>query len=273
MKDRPVPPFTGRLPIPSLLSLSSDSSSPPKKSHARKRSATHVPRPRNAFILFRCDFVRQQMVPREVEKDHRNLSRIAGIVWKEMSPEQRAPWVMMAQREKREHAERYPTYRYKPDPLLDEGVERVARGREKRRKEAREGVVGERTPPPHSSLTYTLPGRRSSSCPPPGSAPVVDPAPAIHDLSFELPRRPSSVMFFHSIQPESSVFHSSNEAWTWNQPATDASQWTWNQSQPLTYDHWSLPASVPAFVPYPYSPVEPQSQYAPRVRSLLFFPF
>ncbi|KIY68446.1 hypothetical protein CYLTODRAFT_326150, partial [Cylindrobasidium torrendii FP15055 ss-10] len=70
-----------------------------------------VPRPRNAFILFRCDFVRQKVVPEEYERDHCNLSRIAGAVWNVMSKSDKAPWIDLAQLEKKEHAERYPHLR------------------------------------------------------------------------------------------------------------------------------------------------------------------
>ncbi|KAA1473165.1 hypothetical protein DENSPDRAFT_746684, partial [Dentipellis sp. KUC8613] len=71
-----------------------------------------VPRPRNAFILFRCDFVAQNKVPRSVEKDHRNISRIAGRIWQSMSDSQRAPWVSMAEQEKERHRQVYPEYQY-----------------------------------------------------------------------------------------------------------------------------------------------------------------
>ncbi|KAF8880287.1 high mobility group box domain-containing protein, partial [Infundibulicybe gibba] len=71
-----------------------------------------VPRPRNAFILFRCDFVRQKKVPEDVENDHRNISRIAGRIWREMSDIEKSPWVEMAEKEKTLHHQAYPGYRY-----------------------------------------------------------------------------------------------------------------------------------------------------------------
>ncbi|KAF8492254.1 high mobility group box domain-containing protein, partial [Gautieria morchelliformis] len=71
-----------------------------------------IPRPRNAFILFRCLFVSQQAVPASVEKDHRNISRIAGRVWKSMSEDERDPWIKAAELEKTRHEQRWPGYRY-----------------------------------------------------------------------------------------------------------------------------------------------------------------
>ncbi|KAJ4467480.1 high mobility group box domain-containing protein, partial [Lentinula edodes] len=83
-------------------------------SHARKQPAGHIPRPRNAFILFRCDFVRQKKVPDHVEANHRNISRIVGSVWKSMSASQKAPWIAMAEIEKKNHAKAHPGYKYHP---------------------------------------------------------------------------------------------------------------------------------------------------------------
>ncbi|KZV90907.1 hypothetical protein EXIGLDRAFT_598613, partial [Exidia glandulosa HHB12029] len=73
-----------------------------------------VKRPKNPFILFRCDFVKRGVVPASVERDHRNISRIAGRTWRLMTPEQKRPWELLAAREKADHARMYPDYKYKP---------------------------------------------------------------------------------------------------------------------------------------------------------------
>lgn len=49
-----------------------------KQSHSRKRPPGHIPRPRNAFILFRSHYVAAQLIPGKVEvridlRVHRNL--------------------------------------------------------------------------------------------------------------------------------------------------------------------------------------------------------
>jgi hypothetical protein len=82
LRDLYLPSLTPEEILDTLDHLAA--SAPKKKSHARKQPAGHIPRPRNAFILFRCLFVSQQAVPASVEKDHRNISRIAGKVWKSM---------------------------------------------------------------------------------------------------------------------------------------------------------------------------------------------
>ena len=85
-----------------------------KKSHSRKQPEGHIPRPRNAFILFRCDFVAQKKIPASVEPDHRNISRIVGRIWKAMSDEDRRPWIEEAKKERETHKRLHPQYRYSP---------------------------------------------------------------------------------------------------------------------------------------------------------------
>ena len=102
-------PSTSILPEPTYIPQAPD---PKKKPHTKKQPTGHIPRPRNAFILFRCDFVRQKKIPTQVEKDHRNISRIVGKIWRQMSDEQREPWVLMADGEKMAHSKLYPTFRF-----------------------------------------------------------------------------------------------------------------------------------------------------------------
>lgn len=44
----------------------------------KQRDASYIPRPPNAFILFRSSFIRNHPVPDSVEANHSNLSKIAG---------------------------------------------------------------------------------------------------------------------------------------------------------------------------------------------------
>ncbi|KDQ10887.1 hypothetical protein BOTBODRAFT_190207 [Botryobasidium botryosum FD-172 SS1] len=84
------------------------------KSHARKQSVDHIPRPKNAFILFRTDFVSQSKLTRGVESDHRNISKIVGQLWNELPAVERAKWERLAAAEKAAHKAKYPNYRYAP---------------------------------------------------------------------------------------------------------------------------------------------------------------
>ena len=49
-----------------------------RASHGKKRDASYIPRPPNAFILFRSSFIKSQQVPGKVEGNHSTLSKIIG---------------------------------------------------------------------------------------------------------------------------------------------------------------------------------------------------
>ena len=49
-----------------------------KRRGGRKDSIDHIPRPPNAFMLYRQEFVRQRHVPGSIETSHHSLSRIVG---------------------------------------------------------------------------------------------------------------------------------------------------------------------------------------------------
>jgi hypothetical protein len=86
----------------------------PSASHARRRKAGHIPRPPNAFMIFRSDLWRKRKVDPEVERDHRNISVIAGILWRKLPPEEQKPYQLRAIQEKQRHALANPGYKYSP---------------------------------------------------------------------------------------------------------------------------------------------------------------
>ncbi|SPO25672.1 related to pheromone response factor Prf1 [Ustilago trichophora] len=91
---------------------------PPSKrpgvSHAKKTPPNHIKRPRNAYIIFRSHTVAQKLIPKEVEHDHRNISRIIAHMWKSLAPEERAHYEQIAKEEKEKHKQLFPNYRYQP---------------------------------------------------------------------------------------------------------------------------------------------------------------
>ncbi|KAI0044671.1 hypothetical protein FA95DRAFT_1562003 [Auriscalpium vulgare] len=50
------------------------------RSHAKKRDASYIPRPPNAFILFRSSFIKSQQIPGKIEGNHSTLSKIIGAL-------------------------------------------------------------------------------------------------------------------------------------------------------------------------------------------------
>ncbi|KAG6004703.1 hypothetical protein E4U21_000858 [Claviceps maximensis] len=74
-------------------------------------SVSHIPRPRNSWILYR------QYKSRELRKDHSGitaseLSTMISCLWKNETDEEKAFWQRMAQEEDRLHKEKYPGYKY-----------------------------------------------------------------------------------------------------------------------------------------------------------------
>ncbi|KAH9477938.1 Transcription factor SOX-11 [Psilocybe cubensis] len=85
---------------------------PPRRHSARHREPGHIPRPRNAFIFFRSWYVDSMRASKEVQQHE--LSKQAGKVWKNMSDEEKKPFLRFAAIEKQEHYAMYPDYVYSP---------------------------------------------------------------------------------------------------------------------------------------------------------------
>lgn len=94
---------------------------------ARKRAenANYIPRPRNSFIIFRTEFVLRKTGGGSVSGKNAHadsdddeasgtLSKQASEVWHRMNDAEKQPWVERAEQEKRDHAAKYPNYRYRP---------------------------------------------------------------------------------------------------------------------------------------------------------------
>lgn len=83
-----------------------------------KSSTPKIPRPKNAFILFRQHYHRiliDEWTAQGVEIPHNsNISKIIGTKWKGLQPEDKAHWENLAKKEKLEHERKYPEYKYKP---------------------------------------------------------------------------------------------------------------------------------------------------------------
>ncbi|KAJ7767262.1 hypothetical protein B0H16DRAFT_354409 [Mycena metata] len=93
---------------PGSPSDSPNSDSPPSA------PAPHIPRPPNAFILFRSSFIRAGAVPAHVEPSHASLSAIAGLTWAALPPADKAAWHQRAKEEREKHRERFPGYAFRP---------------------------------------------------------------------------------------------------------------------------------------------------------------
>ncbi|KAE9404754.1 hypothetical protein BT96DRAFT_916635 [Gymnopus androsaceus JB14] len=100
-----------------LFPPSSAPAPPPRKRRAppgKRRSLGYIPRPPNAFMLFRADFVKQKHVPNSIETNHSSLSKIIGSCWRSLPIDEKAVWEKRARVEKAEHKRKYPEYRFRP---------------------------------------------------------------------------------------------------------------------------------------------------------------
>ncbi|KAK9246834.1 hypothetical protein V1506DRAFT_533889 [Lipomyces tetrasporus] len=74
---------------------------------------TRVPRPRNAFILYRQHH-HAAAVAEHPGKTNPEISKIIGEQWRQLSLEEKAVWQKLGDEEKKSHLERFPDYRYQP---------------------------------------------------------------------------------------------------------------------------------------------------------------
>ncbi|KAG1725062.1 uncharacterized protein EDB91DRAFT_1169374 [Suillus paluster] len=106
----PSSPTTQLFPPSELPPTTTKRRVPPGK----RRSLGYIPRPPNAFMLFRADFVRQKHVPGSIETNHGSLSKIIGNCWRALPLEEKRVWEIKAKHAKAEHKARYPEYRFRP---------------------------------------------------------------------------------------------------------------------------------------------------------------
>ncbi|KAJ2919740.1 hypothetical protein MD484_g633, partial [Candolleomyces efflorescens] len=125
------PPLLDDSEFPSeslLFPPQSDDALPPRKPvHGRKKPENHIPRPPNAFILFRSAFIRSQHVSTGVETNHSTLSKIIGLTWQNLPNEERQIWHRKAKLAEEQHRIKFPQYAFKPLHSKTKGGKRKVR--------------------------------------------------------------------------------------------------------------------------------------------------
>ncbi|KAF4623179.1 hypothetical protein D9613_002018 [Agrocybe pediades] len=114
---------------PSVTSLRDDD-----QGENDKAANNHIRRPRNAFMIFRSDFLQSRKIDQSIEHDHRHVSRIVGHCWRMLSEQEKQTWYYKAEMEKLEHIKKYPNYRYSP-------VRRPAKQKRKMRRNGEEDIL------------------------------------------------------------------------------------------------------------------------------------
>ncbi|KAF2433953.1 hypothetical protein EJ08DRAFT_19327 [Tothia fuscella] len=72
-----------------------------------------IPRPRNAFILYRQRH-QQNIIAQHPGLPNPEISKIAGELWRAEPDEVKNEWKSLAEEEKNRHAQQYPDYRFQP---------------------------------------------------------------------------------------------------------------------------------------------------------------
>ncbi|KAF8149145.1 hypothetical protein B0H34DRAFT_667862, partial [Crassisporium funariophilum] len=91
-----------------------ENATPRRQPHSKKKPENHIPRPPNAFILFRSSFIKGQHVSTEVETNHSTLSKIIGLTWQNLPEEERQVWHVKAKEALDEHKRKFPKYAFRP---------------------------------------------------------------------------------------------------------------------------------------------------------------
>ena len=88
-------------------------------SRSRNKDPDKIPRPRNAFIIFRCEYChKHQEATRGTDKlpvPEKTLSKRAGALWKTLDEGARQPYIDQAKQEREDHQRKYPNYKYRPN--------------------------------------------------------------------------------------------------------------------------------------------------------------
>lgn len=111
-------------PLDSTLFPPADCASPRRPGHNKKKPDNHIPRPPNAFILFRSSFIKSQHVSTEVETNHSTLSKIIGLTWQNLPHDERQVWHAKAKAALDEHKRKFPKYAFRPLHQKGKGPEK-----------------------------------------------------------------------------------------------------------------------------------------------------
>ncbi|KAI0650263.1 hypothetical protein C8Q79DRAFT_1006548 [Trametes meyenii] len=108
------------LPVPSLPAV--PTFNPGDRPASLSRPATpegsrpkRIPRPPNAFMLYRSHLLKTGQIPRGVEHRQQNISRVAGECWNMLPDEEKRKWHNRAKDVLHEHMMKHPDYKFSPE--------------------------------------------------------------------------------------------------------------------------------------------------------------
>ncbi|KAL1792369.1 hypothetical protein ACET3X_008876 [Alternaria dauci] len=169
-----------------------------------------IPRPRNAFILYRQHH-QQAITARNPDLNNPDISKIIGEQWKAEGEEQKKVWQDLAQEEKARHQEQYPDYRYQPrrvgkpgSSLLNPTGQHTTVDKYRCHKCGGRSLRTPTSPFLDASGTPTLPPPNISE----GLTPTTRYLPVIGNLSLQSPvmRRPSNIQVTSAMHADSIMY-------------------------------------------------------------------
>ena len=123
--DEGPPPLVDAPPSEYILfPPAGDCVAPRRAGHSKKKPEDHIPRPPNAFILFRSSFIKGNHVSSEVETNHSTLSKIIGLAWKGLPDGERQFWHSKAKAALDDHKRKFPQYAFRPNQGRGKGNEK-----------------------------------------------------------------------------------------------------------------------------------------------------
>ena len=79
----------------------------------KKHSPHHIKRPMNAFMVF-SHMERKSIIDQQPDIHNAEVSKALGRKWKELTNEDRGPYIAEAERLRLLHMQQYPDYKYQP---------------------------------------------------------------------------------------------------------------------------------------------------------------
>lgn len=113
-RTTPASSFSGASGAPTSLGSHYSLSSGASEKCTCKSNTNRIPRPRNAFILFRQKYHQAVLDEDSMVKTNPEVSRELGRRWRNLPPDEKEHWNRLAEEEKANHAKRFPGYRYTP---------------------------------------------------------------------------------------------------------------------------------------------------------------
>ncbi|VDM96563.1 unnamed protein product [Thelazia callipaeda] len=102
--------------------VAKNSSTPYTDATNCKKSSNHIKRPMNAFMVW-SQMERRKICETSPDMHNAEISKRLGLQWRQLSDNEKAPYIAEAERLRVMHMKEYPDYKYKPRKKIKKGVE------------------------------------------------------------------------------------------------------------------------------------------------------